>query len=247
MEYIEKEVLKYARPETKPIIPRKIRWKAKAFGNVHCMNYLWDYYKRESEDRVPFYLPSVFLKECMEYLCRYGKIPRREMDVILIDGGDFRIDEFLKEYLEDFHYVTIVTDRKEYFTGLQERAFSESGILIDLVHSWEEKRLQGNLVWDFSEKLQRQDCYPEGSICFLPCKKEWKQKEVLRAGHNLTVVSIKEVEAKGIKMLPSLAESLIVPKGISFRPSRCKKLREWCKIQKWTLRLKAQTLKNLDI
>lgn len=248
MDYEERELLAQARPETRPFIPKKVWWKSKILGKQKIEDYLWNYYQRESEHRVPFYLPSIFMKECMDYLCRYGKIPKSQLVAVLIDGEDYRIDYFLSNYLEHFQYLTIVTDRKEYFESLQERAFQELGLLIDLVHTWEEKQLQGNLVWDFSEKLQKKDCYPAGSICFMPCKKEWKQEEMQKCLSNVLVISLKSIRIRGIEILPQFAECMIVPKGVTFRGSRCEMLEKWCKKQGWNIKMKvckaSKTLTN---
>ena len=238
MDYEAKELLKLVRPETRPFIPKKIWWKAKFFGKQVIKEYLWNYYKRESDTRIPYYIPSIFMKECMQYLCRCGKISKDRLQMVLIDGEDFRIDHFLSKYLEEFQYVTIVTDRKEYFLSLQERAFQELGLLIDLVHSWEDKELSGNLVWDFSEKIQKNDCYPKGSICFLPYKKEWKQLEVQNAAPDVTIVSVACVLVKGMELPVGLAETMLVPADVTFRTSRCEMLRTWCEKQKWRIKLK---------
>lgn len=240
----KKELLKIARPETRPKLPGKIRWKAKFFGNQKVLDYIWNYYERESEYRVPFYLPYIYMKECLAYLRRYTKIPKKQMNIVLIDDGDYRTDYFLNEFLEEFNYLTIVTDRKEYFEGLQERAFQELGLLIDLMIPWEEKNLRGNIVWDFTEAIQKSDCYPDRSICFVPHKKEWKIKDLLQNGQEIIAVSLKCVEISNESISPALAESLLVPWGVTFRKSRCEDLNRWCKMKNLKLKLKAETLEK---
>lgn len=230
-----------ARPETKPEIPRRVRWKANFFGKHYLSEYLWNYYRKESESRIPFYLPYIYMKENFGYLRRYGKIPRKQINMVLIDGDDGRIDYFLYEFLEELNYLTIITDRKKYFEGLQERAFQELGLLIDLVLPWEEKNLRGNLVWDFSDKLQKSDCYPAGSICFMPHKKEWKIRELLGSCPEIIVVSVTKVIIGENCVLPSMAESLLVPAKFPFRKSRCDALRQWCRAQKWQMKMTAQS------
>lgn len=244
MRHFQKEILKSVRSETLPELPKKLRWKARFFGKQTITEYLWNYYERESADRIPFYLPYIYQKECFDYLRRCGKIPRKQIDLVLIDDDDSRIDYFLMNYLGELNYVTIVTDRMRYFEGLQERAFQELGLLIDLVHTWEEKKLQGNMVWDFSYKLQKADCYPEGSICFLPHKKEWKVKEVREHCPQMTVVTLAAIGVNGQMLIPSFAESLLVPSNFPFRESRCKELRNWCIEQKWQLKMKVQKPEN---
>lgn len=230
-----------ARPETKPEIPGKVRWRARFFGKRHLSEYLRNYYQKESECRIPFYLPYIYMKENFEFLRRYGKIPRKQINMVLIDGNDGRTDYFLYEFLEELNYLTIVTDRQKYFEGLQERAFQELGLLIDLVLPWEEKNLRGNLVWDFSDKLQKPDCYPAGSICFMPHKKEWKIKELLGSCPGITVVSLTKVVIGQNSILPSMAETLLVPAKFPFRKSRCDDLRRWCQAQKWQMKMSAQS------
>lgn len=246
MRQFQKELLEAARPETKPKIPRKIYWKAKIFGKQILSEYLWNYYERESEERVPFYLPYIYMKECFDYLRRYAKISRKQISMVLIDDDDARTDYFLKEFLEEFNYLTIVTDRVKYFEGLQERAFQELGLLIDLVHSWEDKNLQGNLVWDFSGRIQKEDCYPEGSVCFMPHKKEWKLRQVLQDSLKIRVLTIDGVVVRQEQEIlrPGVAETLLAPSDFPFRETRCQALKEWCKCKNWNIKIKEQTLEK---
>lgn len=240
MRHFQIELLKSARPETKPELPKKLYWKAKFFGKQTISEYLWNYYERESERRVPFYLPYIYMKECFDYLRRYAKIPKKQISMVLIDDDDARTDYFLTNFLGELNYLTIVTDRIKYFEGLQERAFQELGLLIDLVHSWEDKNLQGNLVWDFSEKLQKEDCYPKGSICFVPHKKEWKIEELRRVCPEIDVVTFKAVETTFGIIRPAMAECLLVPSDFPFRETRCQDLKIWCRKKKWLVKMNAE-------
>lgn len=237
MDELLKKLPELVRAETMPEIPKKIRWKAKFFGKGQLVEYIGNYYEEESARRVPFYLPYIYMKETFRYLCRYARIPRKQVSMVLIDDGDSRTDYFLYEFLEELNYLTIVTDRREYFESLQERAFQELGLLIDLVLPWEEKNLRGNLVWDFSDKLQKSDCYPEECICFVPHKKEWKIKALLSDCPTMTAVSIKNVEIGQFHILPGMAESFLVPADFPFRKSRCEDLRQWCRQQRWQVKM----------
>ena len=233
MDELTKRLPELIREETLPHIPKKIRWKAKIFGKTQILEYMRNYYEEESVKRVPFYLPYIYMKEIFRYLCRYGRFRKREVSMVLIDGGDARTDYFLFEFLEELNFLTIVTERREYFTGLQERAFQELGLIIELVLPWETKTLCGNLVWDFTEQLQRADCYPEHCICFVPHKKKWKIQELTRECPTVTAVSVKAIECKGMSLTPALAESFLVPANFPFRESRCEELKGWCHQKQW--------------
>lgn len=226
-----------ARTETRPQIPGKVRWKARIFGRQCLSEYLWNFYVEESKTRAPFYLPYIYMRDNFYYLRRYAQIPKKQVSMVLIDGRDSRTDYFLYEFLEELNYLTIVTERKSYFESLQERAFQELGLLIDLALPWEEKNIRGNLVWDFTEQLQKPDCYPKNSVCFMPHKKEWKIRELLRECPPVAAVSLKEVEIGASRISAALAESLLVPRNFPFRQSRCEDLRDWCKAQKWAVKM----------
>lgn len=229
MEELQKMLPKLVRKETLPEIPWKIRAGAGIFGKHVKMKYLWNYYKEESEGRIPLYLPYIYMREIIDIMRRCAAIPRRQQKMVLIDGGDQRTEYVLHEMLEEVHSLTIITDRKEYFENLQERAFQELGLIIELLLPWEEKQPEGNLVWDFSEKLQSYDCYPKGSICFLPHKKPWKIREILANGEDLTVLTFNGVKKGEITLPINLAESLWIPRNLAFRKSRCRELEKWCK------------------
>lgn len=247
MDELTKSLPELIRQETMPEIPGRIRWRARFFGKTKLWEYIRNYYEEESVHRVPFYLPYAYIKEIFRYLCRYACIPKKEVSMVIIDGGDSRTDYFLYEFLEELNYLTIISDRLEYFESLQERAFQEQGLLIDLVLPWEKKHISGNLLWDFSQNLQAADCYPDGCICFVGHKKEWKIKEVLRECPTITVMSVAEVVARGFSLQPSLAECFLVPANFPFRKSRCEELKKWCRQKGWQVKIKARTLKNLDI
>ena len=234
------ELLKSARPETTPELPRKLYWKAKFFGKQAISEFIWNYYRRESESRVPFYLPYIYMKENFDYLRRYAQIPKKQINMVLIDDDDARTDYFLTAFLGELNYVIIVTDRVKYFESLQERAFQELGLLIDLVHSWEDKNLYGNLVWDFSEKIQKADCYPKGSICFAPHKKEGKIEELVKSCPEVTVITPAAVETMFGTLSSSMAECLLVPPAFPFRQTRCEDLKMWCARKQWKVKMRVQ-------
>lgn len=244
MEIPNEKLLANARKETLPDIPAKIRRKAKIFGKRMISDYIGNYYKRESEGRIPFYLPYIYMRENFSYLRRYVRLPKSRILLVLIDGGDERTDYFLEAFLGELNFLTIVTERKKYFESLQERAFRELGLIIELVYPWETGRIQGNMVWDFTKNIQCTGCYPKGSICFVPHKKEWKLKELLKTCEDLTVVSLKYVKIGELCISPSMAETLLVPADFPFRKSRLEDLQSWCGKQKWSIKMRARSIEK---
>lgn len=222
-----------AREETRPAIPAGVRWKAYLFGRQKLSGYLWNYYREEAQNRRPFYLPCIYMREEFNYLRRYARIARKQVSAVLVDGNDARSDYFLQEFLGQLNYLTIVSERKAYFEGLAERAFQELGLLIDLVFPWEEKALDGNLVWDLSNDIQKEKCYPAGSICFVPSKSEKQCQELKKRCPKIIAAGAPKVLIGTWELPAALAETLLVPKDFPFRQSRCAELRRWCADSGW--------------
>lgn len=240
MDDLLKKLPKLAREETKPEIPAKLRLYARVFGKRHLAEYLSNYYAEQSEKRIPFYLPCIYMREEFNYLCRYAGIRKNQVSAVLIDANDARTDSFLYEFLEQLNYLTIVTQRREYFEGFAERAFQELGLLIEIVCPWEEKKLCGNLVWDFSEKMQYVEYYPEESICFLPCKTKREMEKFQVQCPTASAVGAPAVVIGMYELSASMAETLLVPAGFPFRKSRCEELRKWCGRNGWHIKITAE-------
>lgn len=240
MDDFQKKLPMLAREETRPEIPAKVRFYARFFGKQQRLEYLSNYYAEQAVKRTPFYLPCIYMKEEFQYLCRYKGIPKRQVSAVLIDAGDARSDYFLYAFLETLNYLTIITERREYFAGLAERAFQELGLLVDLVCLWEKKELCGNLVWDFSRKLQGADCYPEESICFAPCKSRREIAELLESCPTVTAAGAPSIIIGPYELSASMAEGLLVPDQFPFRKSRCEELRKWCIESGWHIKMGAQ-------
>lgn len=247
MDELTKKLPMLLREETLPEIPKKIRWKSRFFGKVQLLEYIRNYYEEESLSRIPFYIPYIYMKEIFCFLCRHAHVPKKSVSMVLIDGGDSRTDYFLYEFLEQLNYLTIITDRPEYFESLQERAFQELGLLIDLVLPWENKRISGNVLWDFSLNLQTPDCYPKDCVCFVGHKPEWKIKDLLKECPAITAVSVGKIMANGFSLLPSMAECLLVRADFPFRKGHCEEVKRWCRQKGWSVKMRVKTLKNLDI
>ncbi len=226
-----KRLLALAQKDTLPEIPWKIRWKSRFFGNETVVNYLWDYYTGEAEGRIPFYLPYIYRREGYDYLRRSAGLAKKEVTLILIDNGDARTDYLLCEFLEELNYLTIVTERREYFSGFADRAFQELGLLVDLYLPWQAKQLNGNLVWDLTAAVQTPGCYPEGSVCLIPHKTRQQKQELESLCRKCTFLMLQSCRSSGTLIPASLAETLLVPPYLPFRAGRCEMLKEKCIFQ----------------
>lgn len=244
MDGVLKGLPEITRKETLPEIPKRILFQSRIFGKNQLCKYIDAYYQEESAERIPFYLPYIYMKEIYRCLCRYGGLYKKQVELVLIDDEDARTDYILYEFLEQVNYLTIISRRKAYFEGLQERAFQELGLLIDLVQPWEEMHLKGNLVWDLTSELQRADSYPENAICFVPHKKKWKQNEILKTSPKVTTIFIKELTNGQRVLSPAMAESVLVPQEFPFRKTRCDDLRKWCRSKHWMIKMQAQSLEK---
>lgn len=225
MKEYQKEILKMAEKDTLPKLPKKF-WKFQRwFSQEYFWEYLWNYYMEESKGRRPFYLPYLYLREEQDFLRRTGQMALEEIHLVIIDSEDERCGYLLQELLWKLNYLTILTNRKKYFEGLKNRAFQEMGLIIELYYPWQEKHVYGNLIWDLTDKLQPKDCYPSGSICFMPHKSQ-VQKEILgEQCPDTRFFLMPDILWRDQKLTANFAEALSVPCYFPFRESRCEDLK----------------------
>lgn len=81
-------------------------------------------------------------------------IQKKDAKFVIIDSGNKRVELILQVILEYANYVTIVTNRQMYFAKAVEVVYEETGLLMDVVSSYTQKNITGNVVINLDK-----DCY----------------------------------------------------------------------------------------
>lgn len=97
------------------------------------------------------YVPRI--PEIILYIRRQREIPRRQLELTLIDKEDepaWRIKGILRNLMKDPQVMYLVTDRAEAFAEMEEEAMEMYGLPFLVLDKKELEKMPGNLVLDLN-------------------------------------------------------------------------------------------------
>ena len=97
------------------------------------------------------YVPRI--PEIVLYIRRQREIPRRQLELTLIDKEDepaWRIKGILRNLMKDPQVMYLVTDRAEAFAEMEEEAMEMYGLPFVVLDKTELEKMPGNLVLDLN-------------------------------------------------------------------------------------------------
>ena len=97
------------------------------------------------------YVPRI--PEIILYIRRQCEIPRRQLELTLIDKEDepaWRIKGILRNLMKDSQVMYLVTDRAEAFAEMEEEAMEMYGLPFLVLDKTELKKMPGNLILDLN-------------------------------------------------------------------------------------------------
>lgn len=97
------------------------------------------------------YVPRI--PEIILYIRRQREIPRRQLELTLIDKEDepaWRIKGILRNLMKDPQVMYLVTDRAEAFAEMEEEAMEMYGLPFVVLDKTELEKMPGNLVLDLN-------------------------------------------------------------------------------------------------
>ena len=111
-------------------------------------------YKTEEKVKILMfsdYVPRI--PEIILYIRRQREIPRRQLELTLIDKEDepaWRIKGILRNLMKDPQVMYVVTDRPESFAEMEEEALEMYGLPFLVLDKTELEKMPGNLVLDLN-------------------------------------------------------------------------------------------------
>ncbi len=111
-------------------------------------------YKTEEKVKILMfsdYVPRI--PEIILYIRRQREIPRRQLELTLIDKEDepaWRIKGILRNLMKDPQVMYLVTDRAESFAEMEEEAMEMYGLPFLVLDKTEPEKMPGNLVLDLN-------------------------------------------------------------------------------------------------
>ena len=97
------------------------------------------------------YVPRI--PEIILYIRRQREIPRRQLELTLIDKEDepaWRVEGIIRSLMKDPQVMYLVTDRAEAFAEMEEEAMEMYGLPFLVLDKTELKKMPGNLILDLN-------------------------------------------------------------------------------------------------
>lgn len=111
-------------------------------------------YKTEEKVKILMfsdYVPRI--PEIILYIRRQREIPRRQLELTLIDKEDepaWRVEGIIRSLMKDPQVMYLVTDRAEAFAEMEEEAMEMYGLPFLVLDKTELEKMPGNLVLDLN-------------------------------------------------------------------------------------------------
>lgn len=104
-------------------------------------------------------IPFFFMNQIIEKCIRYTKKPQKDLHFVIIDGADTLSQYCIDLIYKNINYLTIVTNRREYFEDKINEIFKETGLIVELVTESLQKRLESDIIINCSKENNKNFYY----------------------------------------------------------------------------------------
>ena len=129
-----------------------------------------------AEERLHAYLPKMrmaeenlvplfYIGEILDWIREKYDIVAKKQHIVLNDMGGLVTGFVLHNLGEDLNYLTIITSRPSYFDSYVEYMYEQTGLIVLVLPSEIEEKVEGNIVLDLSTKAEQSyRYYPEKAV-----------------------------------------------------------------------------------
>jgi hypothetical protein len=82
-------------------------------------------------------------------------ISYKHLKLVIIDSEDYKMEYLLELFVKDLNFLTIVTNRVEYFEEIQQMIYDTTGLVIDVVSNPVKDPIDGDIIIDASQKINK--------------------------------------------------------------------------------------------
>lgn len=155
---------------------------------------------------IPLFLINQILERCR----REKRISKKEMRLVLTDSKDKRTEAVIYAVKDGLNYLTVLTERAEYFENIAMELYEDTGLLMEIKESPLEEMIEGDIVIDF-EKEERRNYryYPKGAYILDFSGNREKSRNFAAKRKDILLANRVEVTAKGEEIENSLLQAII--------------------------------------
>lgn len=146
--YMTKEDLTLSKKEFVQEYIQKVIVKLNLFQPHYCEE-LREYLKEDRRDNA-WIMKYIVFSELYKQVVEEYQMDQKEINLVLIDSGDRKIQLLLENLVEDLNHLTIITEREVHFEKFVDAVYNETGLMVELIPPPIIEPLKGNLIVDAS-------------------------------------------------------------------------------------------------
>ncbi len=157
-------------------------------NRAYCMEELQER-DNERAERERSLIKFLYLKKLVEIGREKLRIEEKDMKLVIIDSGDKRIEHVLELFINNLNYLTIITNREEYFTGFRDMIYDTTGLVVEFEELPLKNHIDGNIIIDLdSDCYKSYNFFPYGS-CVIDINSSAKKRQYLQERRkDLTII-----------------------------------------------------------
>lgn len=157
-------------------------------SRAYCMEELQEK-DNERAERQRTLIKFLYLKQLVKISRDKLHIKEKDVKLVIIDSGDKRIEHVLELFVNNLNYLTIITNREEYFTGFRDMIYDTTGLVVEFEELPLKNHIEGNIIIDLdSESYKSYNFFPYGA-CVIDVNSSAKKRQYLQERRkDLTII-----------------------------------------------------------
>lgn len=138
-------------------------------------------------------------------------ISKKDTRFVLIDSGDQKIEVILQAILEYANYLTIMTDREQYFENAVDIIYEETGLMVDVISKRNKKQIHGDFIINLDHEEYRLYSGIEEHSCIMDMAfTNTKLEYLTNRKRNVHILYDYEMSVDGEEIEPELLAEVMV-------------------------------------
>lgn len=157
-------------------------------NRAYCMEELQER-NHERAERERSLIKFLYLRQLVAIAREKLHIEEKDMKLVIIDSHDKRIEHVLEQFVCNLNYLTIITNREEYFDGFRDMIYDTTGLVVEFEELPIKDHIEGNIIIDLdSESYKSYNFFPYGS-CVVDVNSSAKKRQYLQERRkDLTII-----------------------------------------------------------
>lgn len=146
------------------------------------------------------------------------KIEYKNLRLVIIDPEDYKMEYLLELFLKDLNYLTIITNRGEYFSEIREIIYDKVGLVLDIIKNPTKEQIGGNIIIDANENLNKNYSFFEKNAVVIDLESSREKLQYLYSRRkDLETIYDMVLSAKGSIVNNEMLEMMLSAKNFIFQ------------------------------